>query len=86
MKAKINTEALEAKIKEQRKGGYSKGDIAEALGINRNTLTMKLNGKTDFTVSEAYTLSLLLDLSRNEFDAIFYTPKVDSLPTQEVEG
>ena len=86
VKRKINTEALEAKIKAQRKGGLSKGDIADALGINRNTLTLKLNGKTDFTVSEAYQLTLLLGLTRNEFDAIFYAPKVDNLPTQEAEA
>lgn len=86
VKGKINTEALEAKIREQRKGGLSKGDIAEALGINRNTLTLKLNGKTDFTVSEAYQLHELLGLSRNEFDAIFYAPKVDKLTTEEAEA
>lgn len=86
VKRKINTEALEAKIKAQRKGGLSKGDIADALGINRNTLTLKLNGKTDFTVSEAYQLTQLLGLTRNEFDAIFYAPKVDKLPTQEAEA
>lgn len=86
VKRKINTEALEAKIRAQRKGGLSKGDIADALGINRNTLTLKLNGKTDFTVSEAYQLTQLLGLTRNEFDAIFYAPKVDKLPTKEAEA
>lgn len=85
VKGKINTEALEAKIRAQRKGGLSKGDIADALGINRNTLTLKLNGKTDFTVSEAYQLTQLLGLTRNEFDAIFYAPKVDNMPTTEAE-
>lgn len=86
VKRKINTEALEAKIRAQRKGGLSKGDIADALGINRNTFTLKLNGKTDFTVSEAYQLTQLLGLTRNEFDAIFYAPKADKLPTQEAEA
>ena len=86
MKGTINTEALEAKIRAQKKGGYTKGDIAAALGINPNTLTLKLNGKTDFTVSEAYQLAVLLGLSRNEFDAIFYAPKVDNMPTTEAEA
>lgn len=85
VKGKINTEALEAKIREQRKGGLSKGDIAAALGINPNTLTLKLKGKSDFTVSEAYQLHELLGLTRNEFDAIFYAPKVDNMPTTEAE-
>lgn len=86
VKGKINTEALEAKIRAQRKGGHSKGDLAAALGITPTTFSMKLKGKTDFTVSEAYQLAILLDLSRNEFDAIFYTPKVDILPTSEASA
>ena len=61
------------------------GDIAAALGINPNTLTLKLKGKSDFTVSEAYQLHELLGLTRNEFDAIFYAPKVDNMPTTEAE-
>ena len=86
VKGTINTEALEAKIRAQKKGGLTKGDLAEALGINPNTFTLKLKGKNDFTVSEAYTLAVLLGLSRNEFDAIFYAPKVDKLPTTEAEA
>lgn len=86
VKGRINTEALEAKIKEQRKGGLSKGDIAKALGITPTTLSQKLGGKSDFTVSEAYQIYELLGLSRNEFDAIFYAPKVDYMPTTEAEA
>lgn len=86
VKGTINTEALEAKIRAQKKGGLTKGDLAEALGINPNTFTLKLKGKNDFTVSEAYTLAVLLGLSRNEFDAIFYAPKVDNMPTTEAEA
>lgn len=86
VKGRINTEALEAKIREQRKGGLSKGDIAKALGITPTTFSQKLGGKSDFTVSEAYQIYELLGLSRNEFDAIFYAPKVDDMPTTEAEA
>ncbi len=43
-------------IGEIAKRGYTKSKIAEHLGINRNTLSKKLMGETDFSKKEFDTL------------------------------
>ncbi len=43
-------------IGEIAKRGYTKSKLADYLGINRNTLSKKLMGETDFTKKEFDTL------------------------------
>ena len=44
-------------------------DIAIVLGIHRNTLTNKLNGDSDFTLTEAEKIHSMF--KKYEFDYIF---------------
>lgn len=47
-------------------------DLADALGIHPSTLSQKLNGKTEFTISEAETLKNVLELTNDEVSDIFF--------------
>lgn len=46
--------------------------VANVLGISTSTLQNKLSGKTDFKVSEADTLSSLLELTPPQRDLCFF--------------
>lgn len=46
--------------------------VARVLGISNSTLQNKLNGKTDFKVGEADTLSALLELTPPQRDLCFF--------------
>lgn len=41
-------------------------EIASQLGMNRQSLYNKLNGKTEFTMEEAYKLSRMLGITVDE--------------------
>ncbi|MCU6786378.1 DUF739 family protein [Aedoeadaptatus acetigenes] len=49
--------------------------IAEQLGVNRKTLYLKLNGETEFKASEIAILRDLLEMSPEEQERYFFTPK-----------
>lgn len=66
-----DTYLLEAAIK---KKGFSRATIAEKLGISEMTLYRKLHNQTEFTASEIYKLSQLLDLPPG--DPIFFSQSV----------
>ena len=61
--------ALMDKIKES---GLSQEAIAAALNISRVTLNEKLNGRSDFKVSEAKQLKETLNLTNDQVYAIFF--------------
>ena len=46
--------------------------VARVLGISSSTLHNKLNGKTDFKVSEADTFAALLELTPPQRDLCFF--------------
>lgn len=48
------------------------GYVAKVLGISTATLKNKLSGKTDFKISEADTLSSLLELTPPQRDLCFF--------------
>lgn len=56
--------------------GIKRRFIAGKMGISESTLSKKLNGKNEFTVSEANTLSAIIQLSRTERNDIFFESKV----------
>lgn len=43
-------------LAEATRKGYSKGDLAKLIGIAYNTFWAKMNGITDFTISEIKVL------------------------------
>lgn len=50
----------------------SKEDIAQELGINVTTVYRKINGESDFTLSELRKLKNMLKLSKEDVDRIFF--------------
>jgi cyanate lyase len=59
---------LNAKIRES---GIKLNWIEEALGLSYMGLKRKLTGETEFKVSEANKIAEVLNLSKDDFDAIF---------------
>lgn len=55
--------------------------IAERLGITRPTLYSKLDGKSDFTITQASALSEVLHLSDTLRDIIFFSENVNKIDT-----
>lgn len=65
-----NYAKLRGKIKE--KFG-SQDNFAEAMGMDRSTLSLKLNGKSDWTRTEIEKACALLDIPLSEAYAYFFT-------------
>ena len=47
--------------------------LAAAIGINKGTLSAKLNGKYQFTAEEMDKISMVLDFPCTEISAYFFT-------------
>ena len=69
----MNLELLVNKIEESK---ISRSTIAETIGITRQGLYNKLDGKKEFKVSEINQLSKILKLTSNEREAIFFSDYV----------
>lgn len=52
--------------------GYKKNAVAERLNMTVQTLTRKLTGEAEFTVSEAQELSDMMGFSSNQRQRIFF--------------
>ena len=51
--------------------------ICEKLGLSRQGLYKKMNGWSEFTVSETKVIQQILGLSNEERDAIFFAQEVE---------
>lgn len=51
--------------------------IADRLGITRQTLINKLNGKSEFKASEMHEMRMLLRMPVKEFRRIFFAADVN---------
>lgn len=69
-----NTELLRKKIDDS---GYKMAFIAEKCGLTHQGFLNKLNNKTEFTMSEACILRDILNMTSEEFEAIFFASKVE---------
>lgn len=78
----MNTAMLVAKIETS---GHSKSEIAEMLGITRQGLYNKLSGESEFKSSEIKILSMLLSLTLEERDHIFFADYVDERVNKKEE-
>lgn len=47
--------------------GTTMGAVADQLGISRSSLFNKLRGSNEFSLSEAFNLSRILDMTVDEF-------------------
>ena len=57
------------------RSGKSLTCIAKELDITYISLNNKLKGKFDFTLKEALALRSILDLTQQEWDAVFDDPR-----------
>ena len=69
-----DTELLRETIE---KSGISVTFIANSLGISRTGLYKKLNGKTEFKVSEISKMKDILNITSKVRDAIFFSKNVN---------
>ena len=74
----VNRELLQEKIK---RSGYSQFEVAELIGISETSFSLKLNGKSEFKVSEADKLCNILKIksSKNRCEIFFASdvPKIE---------
>lgn len=66
----------------QIRAGLTKEDIAKILGLNSVTVYRKINGESEFTLSELRTLKKILGLSNSDVDRIFFNDELTE--TQDV--
>lgn len=52
--------------------GFTQEEVAERIGINKATLSAKLNNKGNFTGPEMHDICKLLDVSKDEIGAYFF--------------
>jgi lambda repressor-like predicted transcriptional regulator len=69
----INLELLVATIEER---GIKIGKLAEKMGLTYQGLKYKLDGRSEFKVSEVNLMTRALKLSDEERDAIFFNNAV----------
>lgn len=65
-----NVKLLDEKIQQS---GLKKGYIAEKIGVNPNTFSSLMSGKTEFKVSQMVTICRILNIQDDaEIKAIFF--------------
>ena len=69
----------------QIRADISKEDMAKNLGINLATLYRKINGESDFTLSELKQLKKMLGLSKEDVDRIFFDDILTETQESEVK-
>ena len=79
----IDHQLLRDTIKES---GITKEHVARQLGLTREGLYLKLNGKSEFKFSEVVKLKDMLHLKQSDFRRIFFMPEreTDSRPKDGV--
>lgn len=60
----------------QIRAGLSKEDIAKELGLNLATVYRKINGESEFTLSELRLLKKILGLTNSDVDRIFFNDEL----------
>ena len=61
--------------------GLTAGELAELIGISRQSLSYRINNAIDFRISEVERISQILGLSLEEKNLIFFGNQVDRAPT-----
>ena len=76
----VNTERLNAAIEHK---GTKRLAIAKRLGISLHALANKINGLSEFKVSEVLVMEDILGLDTAQSRAIFFNPCVEPNSTSE---
>lgn len=75
----VNYPALTKAIEDS---GLKMSAVADRLGVTPQGLKNKLNGTTEFKISEVQELCDLLRFTRHQRQQIFFAPKVEKNSTQ----
>lgn len=62
--------------------GLTAGDLAEMIGISRQSLSYRMNNIVEFRISEVEKVSQILGLTLEEKNLIFFENQVGILPTE----
>lgn len=65
----MNFNKLRAKFAER---GTTQKEVAKKIGINSGTFSKKMNGVTEFTRDEIAMISMVLGLSKDELNDVFF--------------
>lgn len=57
--------------------GMTAGDLAEKIGLSRQSLSYKINNLREFRVKEIQAIAEALDLTLEEKERIFFAKQVD---------
>lgn len=57
--------------------GMTAGDLADKIGMSRQSISYKMNNIREFRVKEIIAISDALNLTLEEKEAIFFADKVD---------
>lgn len=57
--------------------GMTAGDLADMIGMSRQSISYKMNNIREFRVKEIIAISEALNLTLEEKEAIFFADKVD---------
>ncbi len=57
--------------------GITAGDLADKIGMSRQSISYKMNNIREFRVKEIIAISEALNLTLEEKEAIFFADKVD---------
>ena len=64
--------------------GIKRSYLAKMMGISYNTLTSKLNGKTEFSIIQIEKIKKILDLNDEISANIFFNPNYEITENKEV--
>lgn len=64
---------LRGKIREK---GYTQEEIAKKIGIDKSTLSLRLNNQSLFIQDEIFEMVKILDISAEEIKPYFFKEKV----------
>lgn len=57
--------------------GMTAGDLADRIGMSRQSISYKMNNIREFRVKEIVSIAEALNLTLEEKEAIFFADKVD---------
>lgn len=57
--------------------GITSGELADRIGISRQSFSYKMNNLREFRAKEISAISQVLELTLNEKEEIFFTDTVD---------
>lgn len=68
------------------RAGYTQGEYAKLIGLSQNSLTSRMNGKSQFTIEEVDRTRAVLGVDNTEICDIFFSDNSLNRETGEREG